>query len=112
MLNSITAKKPHASLGNPTKKDNEGFLVDIDAQPVDVDAPTREDKGRDIDQFFLPPASKSINGQTKKYCCCKFCPYVPLLLAAYSLLQPFCRGKRPSLMRLRLCAATWRHAMQ
>ncbi len=42
MLSSITAKKTHASLGNPTEKDNEGFLLDIDVQPVDVGAPCYE----------------------------------------------------------------------
>ena len=94
MLNSIAAKKTCTSLRNPTEKDNEGFLVDIDVQSVDVDTPTREDKRRDIDQFFLPPVSKIVNGKTKKYCCCKVCPYVPLLLVACSLLQPFCRGKK------------------
>ncbi len=81
MLSSITAKKTCASLGNPMEKDNEGFLLDIDIQPVDVGIPTCEDKRRDIDQFFSPPISRSVDGQMKKYCCCKICPgpYVSLL---------------------------------
>jgi hypothetical protein len=44
MLNSITAKKTHASLRNPMEEDNKGFLVDIDIQQVGVNVPMREDK--------------------------------------------------------------------
>lgn len=73
-ITAIPFKKTRASLGNSTEKDNEGSLVDTEVQPGDIDAPTRKDKRRDIDQFFLPAVSKSINGQTKKYCCCKVCP--------------------------------------
>jgi hypothetical protein len=92
MLNSIPAKK--TSLGNPTEKDDEGFLVDIDVQQVVVDAPTREEKRRDIDRFFNPPVSKIVDGKTKYFCHCKVCPYVPLLLVARLLLQLLCRGKK------------------
>jgi hypothetical protein len=77
MLNSIAAKKTHTLLGNPTEKDDEGFLVDIDVQQAVVDAPTREEKRRDIDHFFHLPVSKIINGKAKYFYCCKVCPYVP-----------------------------------
>ena len=65
------------SLGNLKDVDNEGLLVDVNVQPIDVDVPSREDKRRDIDQFFQPPVEKTINGKMKKYCGCKLCPYIP-----------------------------------
>lgn len=72
----FTAKQTRASLGNPMDVDSEGLLVDVCVQPIQEDAPTREDKRRDIDHFFYPAVSKSIDGNTKKYCACKLCPYV------------------------------------
>ncbi len=57
--------------------------MDVDVQPVHEDVPTREDKRRDIDFFFGPAILKIVNGNTKKYCSCKLCPYVspgPLFL--------------------------------
>ena len=65
------------SLGNPKDVDDKGLLVDVNVQPVDEDAPSCEEKRRDIDRFFLPPVEKAINGKMKKYCSCKLCPCVP-----------------------------------
>jgi hypothetical protein len=48
--------------------------VDVDVQPIDKDSPMREDKRRDVDQFFYPPVVKDINGKKKKQCVCKICP--------------------------------------
>jgi hypothetical protein len=73
----------HASLGNPTDVDSDGLLTDIVVQPVDDVTPTLEDKRRDIDQFFHPPVLNVVNGRTKKYSCCKLCPYVCLLSYVY-----------------------------
>jgi hypothetical protein len=76
ILNIVTAKQTHASLGNPKEVDDEGFLMDVDVQKIDEDIPSREDKRRDVDHFFKSPVEKSINGKVKKYCICKLCPYV------------------------------------
>ena len=79
-------KKTHASLGNPTDLDSDGFLIDVDVQPVDDDTPllpTVEDRQCDVDQFFQPPILKVVDGRTKKYCTCKVCPYVLLLLLTF-----------------------------
>ena len=77
ILNTIiTAKWTHSSLGNPKEVDDEGFLMDVDVQQIDEDVPSREDKRRDVDNFFQPPVEKTVNGKTKKYCICKLCPYV------------------------------------
>jgi hypothetical protein len=58
--------------------------VDVNVQPIDEDAPSREDKRRDIDHFFQSAVMKTINGKTKKYCSCKLCPYVPHISAFFS----------------------------
>jgi hypothetical protein len=76
VLNIIIAKRTHASLGNPKEVDDEGLLMDVDVQPIDKDAPSREDKRRDVDHFFQSAIEKIINGKAKKYCKCKLCPYV------------------------------------
>jgi hypothetical protein len=73
----VTAKQTHASLGNPKDVDDEGLLVDVNVQPIDEDAPSHEDKRRDINHFFQSPVVKTINGKMKKCCHCKLCPYVP-----------------------------------
>jgi hypothetical protein len=70
----IIAKKKHGSLGNPLAVDEEGLLLDVEVQMVDKDPPTREDKRRDVDQFFHPPVDKEIDGKIKKMCLCKVCP--------------------------------------
>ena len=67
-------------LGNPSENDDDGFLVDIDVQPINVGtwAPSCKDKWQDIDQFFLSPVEQNINGKMKNYCRCKLCPCVEL----------------------------------
>ncbi|KAG6883164.1 hypothetical protein C0995_012812, partial [Termitomyces sp. Mi166 len=67
-------KKKHVSLGNPTAVDDDGFLADINVQPINEEIETREDKRCDIDQFFHQPVTKEISGKQKKYCICKVCP--------------------------------------
>lgn len=75
-LMGLAAKKTRASLGNPVDIDDEGLLADIEVQPIDDIVPTREDKRRDINEFFKLPVSKVVDGKEKKYCSCKRCPYV------------------------------------
>ncbi|KAG6858613.1 hypothetical protein C0995_015311 [Termitomyces sp. Mi166 len=66
-------KKKHISLGNPTAVGDDGFLADINVQPINEEIETREDKRRDIDQFFHQPVTKEVSGKQKKYCICKVC---------------------------------------
>lgn len=70
--------KSCATLGNPTDVDEEGLLADVNVQPVYNTTSTYGDKRRNIDEFFNPAYSKTINGIVKKYCLCKVCPYVLL----------------------------------
>jgi hypothetical protein len=63
-----------STLGNPTAVDSDGLLMDVDVQGLDDVPVTREDKRRDVDNFFHPAISKVINGKTKRYCLCKLCP--------------------------------------
>jgi hypothetical protein len=66
---------PPGSLGNPLTVGNDGLLADVDVPAVDSNTPaTREDKRRDVDQFFHPAISKDVNGKVKRYCVCKLCP--------------------------------------
>jgi hypothetical protein len=71
-----TVKKKCPTVGNPTAVDKDGFLLDIDVQDIndDLDVPSREDKRRDVDEFFEPAVVKEVNGKQKKYCACKLCP--------------------------------------
>jgi hypothetical protein len=91
---SLTAKKTRTSLGNPADIDNEGLLVDVDVQPIHEDVQTREDKRRDIDHFFNPPVSKTVNGNMKKYCSCKLCPYASHLTFLFTDANCSCSDKK------------------
>jgi hypothetical protein len=71
---ALPAKKKRAKLGNPVEKDKDGFLMDVDVQPIDPDPPSREDKRRDVDEFFRAPALRTVNSKQKKYRTCKLCP--------------------------------------
>ncbi|KAG6858716.1 hypothetical protein C0995_014485 [Termitomyces sp. Mi166 len=66
-------KKKHVSLGNPTAVGDDGFLADINVQPINEEIEMCEDKRRDIDQFFHQPVTKEVSGKQKKYCICKVC---------------------------------------
>jgi hypothetical protein len=61
------------ALSNPTAVDVDGFLKDVDVQSVDNNQPSREDKRRDVDNFFSAPALRETNGKLKKYRTCKLC---------------------------------------
>jgi hypothetical protein len=95
ILNTVTAKKTRASLGNPVDVDNEGLLVDIEVQSIEEEAPTRADKRRDIDQFFHPAVSKTTGDKIKKYCTCKLCPYVSHTSVICLLNHFYQRQKEP-----------------
>lgn len=76
---SVNAKKKgrKGTLGNPVAVDDDGLLVDVEVQEIDIDdAPrtTREDKRQDVDNFFLGAMIKDMNGRSKKYRLCKICP--------------------------------------
>ena len=76
---SVNAKKkgPSGTLGNPVTVDDDGLLVDVDIQEIDIDdAPrtTREDKRQDVDRFFLGARIRDMNGKSRKYRLCKICP--------------------------------------
>ena len=90
------ATKPRASLRNPTEKDNNGFLVDVDVQPIDINslALSCEDKRQDIDHFFSSPFEVTVDGKTKKYCRCEHCPYVELALCFFLLTKIFYSGQK------------------
>jgi hypothetical protein len=72
-----TARKKRATLGNPTARDSDGFLLDVDVQAIDDNNESsqcsHEDKRGDIDQFFQVPTLKEINSKQKKYRVCKMC---------------------------------------
>lgn len=73
--------------------DEDGILIDIAVQPItDESGPTREDRTRDIDNFFSKPFERTnTNGTVKKHRKCKVCPYViPLSFpcAVVSLTSP------------------------
>jgi hypothetical protein len=54
--------------------DEDGILIDIDVQPIADAGPTREEKTRDLDQFFSKPFERAnANGTVKKYRKCKVC---------------------------------------
>ena len=79
VINIHIAKKKRATaatLGNPTATDADGFLEDIDVQAVDegVKGPSREDRRRDVDNFFHPNTVRIVNGKGKTYRVCKVCP--------------------------------------
>lgn len=66
--------------------DEDGILADIDVQPIidESTSPTREDRTRDIDQFFSQPfESTHANGKVKKHRKCKVCPYVVISFAYF-----------------------------
>ena len=76
---SVNAKKkgPSGTLGNPVTVDDNGLLVNVDIQEIDInDAPwtTREDKCQDVDRFFLGARIRDMNGKSRKYRLCKICP--------------------------------------
>jgi hypothetical protein len=93
--NIIVAIQTRTSLANPKDVDNEGLLVDVIVQPINEDAPSREDKRRDIDHFFQPSVVKIINGKMKKYCSCKTCLCVPQFLRFVNVNETnSCRDKK------------------
>lgn len=72
------AKKKRDTLGSPTTTDADGFLVDADIQEIksiDHERPpaTREEKCRDVNQFFHPAVVRDVNGKMKSYRACKLC---------------------------------------
>jgi len=69
------AKKKCTTLGNPTATDSDGFLLDVEVQSGSNGglSESREDKRRDVDQFFHPPVLREVKGRSKKYCICKIC---------------------------------------
>jgi hypothetical protein len=55
--------------------DEDGILVDIDVQSIADSGPTREDKTRDICEFFGEAFEYAgANGVMKKHRRCKVCP--------------------------------------
>ena len=55
--------------------DEDGILVDIDVQSIADSGPTREDKTRDICEFFGEPFEHAgANRAVKKHRKCKVCP--------------------------------------
>jgi hypothetical protein len=83
----LTVKKKRSTLGNPISIDEDGLLLDIDVQPIDNARPTREEKRRDVDEFFHPAVSKVINGKTKSYCICRCCPNEKMLVNEVTTLR-------------------------
>ena len=70
--NDIVVKKKSVGLANPDNKDEDGLLCDIEVQSLD-EAPSREEKHHDVDQFFNSAILSENNGKLKKYCTCKLC---------------------------------------
>jgi len=72
--NCITEKKIRASLGNPQQVDEDGFLADIQVQPINKKH-TRKEKTTDIEKFFYPAVVEGINsnGEPKSRRGCKLC---------------------------------------
>jgi hypothetical protein len=65
------------AIDHDTEVDNDGILADINVQPVTDSGPSREDKTRDIDQFFGNLFERTgTNGSVKKHRKCKVCPSV------------------------------------
>ena len=116
ILKLVTAKKTHASLGNPTAVDEDGFLIDIDVQSVhdseSEGVQTRENKRRDIDTFFSLTFLKTVNGHVKKYCTCKLCPYVSLVRFMFSNESIRIGTKEVLSTRSQLYAVIWRLTTQ
>lgn len=55
--------------------DGDGILADIDVQPISDPGLAREDKTRDIDEFFGTPFEHAgTKGTMKKHRRCKVCP--------------------------------------
>jgi hypothetical protein len=74
LIANTTAKRKRPTLGNPDDRDGEGFLMDVDVQSIDGDtAPSREEKRRDVDEFFQLAITKDVNGKSKNYRTCKIC---------------------------------------
>jgi hypothetical protein len=71
-VNTDTAKRKHATLGNPDDRDDDGLLLDVDVQLIEG-KPSREEKRHDVDEFFHPPSLREVNGKSKRYCICKLC---------------------------------------
>jgi len=72
----ISAKRARrATVIDHEDVDSEGILVDVDVQSIADSGPTREDKMRDIDEFFGKPFEHAgANGTVKKHRKCKACP--------------------------------------
>ncbi|KAG6893926.1 hypothetical protein C0993_012693, partial [Termitomyces sp. T159_Od127] len=70
----VPLKKLRISLGNPTAVGNDGFLADINIQPIEEEKEKREDKRRDVNHFFHEPSVRQLNGKEKSCCVCKICP--------------------------------------
>jgi hypothetical protein len=87
IIDVLTVKKKRSTLGNPISIDEDGLLLDIDVQPIDNARPTREEKRRDVDEFFHPAVSKVINGKTKSYCICRCCPNEKMLVNEVTTLH-------------------------
>ncbi|KAM6501757.1 hypothetical protein JOM56_001734 [Amanita muscaria] len=56
---ATTVKKKRSTLGNPDAKDDQGLLLDVEVQSIEH-APCREDKRRDVDQFFHRPLVREV----------------------------------------------------
>ena len=41
-------------------------MADVDVQPIGDNGPSREEKRRDVDEFFCPAVVKDINGRQEK----------------------------------------------
>ena len=102
------------SLGNPKDVDDEGFLVDVNVQPIHQDSPSCKDKQHNVDHFFEPPVVKTINRKMKKYCSCKHCLYVSNISAFFNLVNGthFSATKKALLMKSQHYITTWRHITQ
>jgi hypothetical protein len=54
--------------------DADGLLLDVDVQDINDETLSREEKRRDVNQFFEQAVIKEVNGKKKQYCACKRCP--------------------------------------
>jgi hypothetical protein len=61
-------------LGNLVATNEDGFLLNVVVQPINVDKPAREDRRRDVNEFFENPVERLVEGKKKSYCMCKLCP--------------------------------------
>jgi len=73
-LMDLCPARKRASLANPDALDEDGLLKDVDVQVPTQEATAREDKRRDVDEFFLPRFIQDMQGKQKKYRTCKVCP--------------------------------------